>query len=199
MRERARDLLDLLRNPDRIRAERLKARELKEQYSGHGPSSYFKSSESSRDLGPVSSGADEWGDGGGAGSRGRGGSGGRGEGRDLNDDWAAGYERSPSPSPPPSRGRPSHSRTSSVGSDRIDFDTGRGGYSERLSAFQEQEKREAVLAATRGRWVEVTHVGRRLVLETLLSVLSSRWRLAFHACGLALARAAHFDTTCRRP
>lgn len=142
--------MDLLGNPDRIRSERLRARDLKNQYTaydgsgssgGYAPASVpdpssssareFHSSSSSRDWDrpqrdvPASGGY-------------------------VGDEWSAGYDRSPSPPavlPRAVGGARGHGRNLSTGSDKIDFDSGREGYSGRLSQYQEQERREAAAQA----------------------------------------------------
>ncbi|CBJ31753.1 conserved unknown protein [Ectocarpus siliculosus] len=129
VREKARELVSLMDNPDLIQAQRRNARDLKSQYNGYGG-----------DMPPRLSG------GSGGGSRhphdssGGGGGSGRNSG-EISDDWRAGYDRSPTP--------PQIDARRAVGgrSESIDFDEGREGYSGRLSRFQEQEKREAKLVS----------------------------------------------------
>lgn len=134
MREKARDLLELLSEPERIREERLKARDLKAQYSGYGSGTLTKHSSSKLDMGPsprdrsvkVSRSVE------------------------VEDDWRAGYSRSPSPVPVESGRALGRDSVSSGGSDKIDFDAGREFYSSRISRFQEQERREASLSSGGG-------------------------------------------------
>lgn len=150
MREKARELVDLLGNPDRIRVERLRARDLKNQYTSYG-----NASSSAPPLPPKPSSFGGGGGGGGSSSlefhssrsprnwdesqRDGGGY--------IGDEWSAAYDRSPSP-PAAIPGRfAGHGRTLSTGSDKIDFDAGREEYGERLSRYQEQEKREAAAHA----------------------------------------------------
>lgn len=158
MRERAYELVELLGNPDRIRAERLKARELKALYSGYGggsvpapPPKPSSGDGSSRDF-RSSNSPRHWDEAHRAtrsvGARGGGGGGNFGR-DDIGDEWAAAYERSPSPSPVWRQS--GHDRTQSVGSDTIDFDTGREEYSGRLSRYQEKEKAEAAALAAGSR------------------------------------------------
>ena len=152
MREKARGLLDLLSNPDRIRAERLKARDLKAQYSGYGSGALSRSASarprpstsssgsSSTALGHVTSTRD-FSD---KAPQSRGSSGSGGGEAEV---WRAGYSRSPSPAPLEASRVLGRDSVGSSGSDKIDFDTGREFYSSRISRFQEQERREASLSA----------------------------------------------------
>lgn len=155
MREKARELVDLLGNPDRIRAERLRTRDLKNQYSGYGsaaapapplppkPSSFGGSGggDSSREF-HSSSSPRNWDESD------------RDDGGYVGDEWSAAYDRSPSPPAVIPGHFEGHRRTSSTGSDKIDFDAGREEYSGRLSRYKEQEKREAAAQAAGGRrWV----------------------------------------------
>lgn len=127
--------MDLMGNPDRVRAERLKARDLKAQYSGYGARAPTRlTTGSSREL--PSSPRDYSASGGG----------GRDSG-EISDDWRAGYDRSPTPPHIEARRVVGRDRTSSIGSDKIDFDAGREGYSGRLTRYQEQERREASLSS----------------------------------------------------
>lgn len=137
--------MSLISNPDRVHAERRKAKDLRAQYTGYGAdipprlSAGSGRSGSSRDF-PSSSPRDSYAD--------RGSTGGGGQGRDsgdISDDWTAGYDRSPTP--PPIEARRVIGRGSGGRSQSIDFDEGREGYSGRLSRYQEQEKREASLAS----------------------------------------------------
>ncbi|CAM9451354.1 unnamed protein product [Scytosiphon promiscuus] len=145
VREKAQDLASLVRNPDRIHAERRRAKDLRSQYSGYGAdvpprlSSGSGSSGGTREF-PSSVPRDTY--------VSRGVAGGGGQGRDsgeISDDWTAGYDRSPTP--PPIEARRVIGRDSGGRSQSIDFDEGREGYSGRLSQYQEQEKREASLAS----------------------------------------------------
>lgn len=126
VRDKSRELVSLLGNPDLIQAQRRNARDLKPQYNGYG-------GDMPRRLSGGSGGS----------SRpphdSSGGGGGRNSG-EISDDWRAGYDRSPTPPHVDAR------RVVGGRSESIDFDEGREGYSGRLSRFQEQEKREASLA-----------------------------------------------------
>lgn len=148
VREKAQDLADLLGNTDRIHAERRKAKDLRSQYGGYGASEPPRlSSGSGEDRG---SSRDSYGGGGG------GGGGGRSSG-EVNDDWRAGYDRSPTP-PPVEPRRSVGSGSEPSRSESIDFDEGRQGYSGRLSQYQEQERREASKASQPQRCVKNGYV-----------------------------------------
>lgn len=144
VREKAQDLANLLGNPDRIQAERRRAKDLRAQYSGYGASDPPRLSSSggggggssSRDI-PPSRPYES--------SAGRGGGGGRSSG-EISDDWRAGYDRSPTPPPIEAR-RVIGGRGVGDRSESINFDEGREEYSGRLSRYQEQEKREAFQAS----------------------------------------------------
>ncbi|CAM9466513.1 unnamed protein product, partial [Laminaria digitata] len=137
VREKAQELADLIGNPDRVRAERLKARDLKAQYSGYGAHmSPRPSTGSSRDI--SSPRDDAHGDSAGSGGRYSG---------EISDDWRAGYDRSPTP-PDLDWQRAIGGNGGGAISDKIDFDAGREGYSGRLSQYQEKERREASQAGS---------------------------------------------------
>lgn len=112
-----------------MRAERLKARDLKAQYSGYGSSMDFSSLPNAH--GEISDTA--------AGARYSG---------EISDDWRAGYDRSPTP--PEMEGQRAIGGNGNGGpiSGKIDFDAGREGYSGRLSQYQEKERREASQAGS---------------------------------------------------
>lgn len=137
MREKARDLLELLSEPERIREERLKARDLKAQYSGYGSGTLTKHSSSKLDMGSSPRDLSD------RVSRSV-------ESVNVEDDWRAGYSRSPSPVPVESGRALGRDSVGSGGSDKIDFDAGREFYSSRISRFQEQERREASLSSGGG-------------------------------------------------
>lgn len=134
MREKARNLLKLLSEPEKIREERLKARDLKAQYSGYGSGTLTKISSSKLDMGPSPKDRSDR------------------VSRSVDPDnaWRAGYSRSPSPIPVESGRVLGRDSVSSGGSDKIDFDAGREFYSSRISRFQEQERREASLSSGGG-------------------------------------------------
>lgn len=139
VREKAREMVDLLQSPERVRFERLRARNLKAQYSGYGSQGPSRPSlgdydSSSRDLSSSRK------VGGGTGGGGR-------DSGDISDDWTAGYDRSPTPPSVEARRVEGHRRTSSTGSDKIDFYAGREEYSGRLSRYQEKERKEASLGS----------------------------------------------------
>ena len=155
VRERSRDLASLLTNPDRIQAERRKAKDLRSQYGrggggrgggrgGGGGGSSFRDVPASR---PSDSYADR-------GGRGGGGAEGRSSG-EVSDDWRAGYDRSPTPPMVDTRraiggggGGGGGGRGGGHGrSESIDFDQGREGYSSRLTRYQEQERQQASQAS----------------------------------------------------
>lgn len=140
-------MANLLGNPDRIHAERRRAKDLRSQYSGYGASDLPRLSSSggggtlgggssSRSIPasrPFESSADR-------------GGGGRSSG-EIGDEWGAGYDRSPTP--PPIEARRVLGGRGGIGdrSESINFDEGREEYSGRLSRYQEQERREASQAS----------------------------------------------------
>ncbi|CAM9443166.1 unnamed protein product [Ectocarpus sp. 6 AP-2014] len=132
IREQSRELVNLMGNPDLVQAQRRNARDLKPQYNGYGGEVPPRLS-GGRGSGARSSHDSSGGGGGGDG-------GGRNSG-EINEDWRAGYDRSPTPPQVDAR------RVVGGRSESIDFDEGREGYSGRLSRFQEQERREASLAS----------------------------------------------------
>ncbi len=124
--------MELLNNPDRIQAERRKAKDLRSHGGGGGRGGSYLDVPPSR---PYDSYADRGSGGIGAGGRSSG---------EISDDWRAGYDRSPTP--------PAIDTRRAIGggggrSESIDFDEGREGYSSRLSRFQEQERQQAALAS----------------------------------------------------
>lgn len=162
MREKAQDLASLIGNPDRVHAERRRAKDLRAQYSGYGADvpprlssgsggGGGSGSSSSRDF-PSSTPRDTYQADKGGGAHGR-------DSGEISEEWTAGYDRSPTP--PAIEARRVIGRSSGGAGGRsqsIDFDEGREGYSGRLRGYQEQEKREATLASQPRRSALCVHV-----------------------------------------